>query len=219
MNSFIKLTFFLTLSSATLGFASAQSSMSADQKMAAIDSLRAYEAYTLQPKVEHSTTVKDSSGAALAGAAPKPRYPIPQQTAKTKVLPFVCDGEGENSCELQAFMHEMENRQEPVLIADGKVKVSIYFKNDNNFPDKYPEQQQFKFYPKAQADEQRNRIYEHYLGADYSSYSPDLLGIDIRVAGIAIFVTSSNELMRFIDDSRVTSMRHLGNSQLEEAPR
>jgi hypothetical protein len=90
--------------------------------------------------------------------------------------------------------------------------VSIAFKNDNRFPIKYVEENDFTSAPASETKELQERIFEHYLGADdYVSYTPELVSSHHSGVGITIHVKSSDDLMRFLDDDRVQGIHHGGN--------
>ncbi len=209
MNQLARLTLFITLNALCLGCASAQSSLTYEEKQAAIESLRVYQQEASAYRSEKDTHVKQTSNqndenkGGIVGATPKSKF-IEEQHIKPKAAAFVCDETREYDCKVQAFVYKMNDQERPALIKDGKYRVSIYFKkDDNNFP---------------QADEESlaTQTYEHYLGSDYSSYSPEPLDAIQGIVGIDIFVTSSDELSRFVGDPRVTGIFHLGNNRVIE---
>ena len=209
MNHLARLTLFITLNALCLDCVSAQSSLTYEEKQAAIESLRVYQQEASAYRSETDTHVKQPSNqkgenrSGIVGATPKSKF-IEEQTIKPQAAPFVCDEAGEYDCKVQSFIYKMNNQKKPALIKDGKFRVSIYFtKDDSNFP-------------QANEESRTNQMYAHYLGSDYSSYSPEPLGAIRGIVGIDIFVASSDELSRFIDDPRVTGIFHLGNNRVIE---
>lgn len=195
MSFSIKLIIFLVLNTLTFGCASAQNAANYDNRMAAIESLRAFE----------------------IAAHANPSL-LPPEPAISKASSFECDESAEYNCETQKLVHRWENEQEPVLYTQGKFKVTIHFKNDNHFPIRYIGKPNFENVVESKTEGLTNRIFEHYLGANYSSLSPEFVNSYYDVVGMSVLVSSSDELGDFIiNDSRVHSISHIGNpEELEE---
>jgi hypothetical protein len=72
-------------------------------------------------------------------------------------------------------MHDMEHgqnlSQEKIFVSNDGYRVSIAFKNDNRFPIKYVEENDFASAPASETKELQERIFEHYLGSDCGTNS------------------------------------------------
>ena len=105
-----------------------------------------------------------------------------------------------------------------VFVSDGKYKVNVAFDNEESFPTKYAGKLQFESVPESSRPALESQIFEHYLGSNYSSYTPELVTVYRSVVSISILVASSDDLLQFVDDNRVQGIHHIGNASndLEE---
>lgn len=182
----------LTLFSCGVTLAGGSSPTLSDaQKLDAIDSLHSYE--------------KE-----FAAQSPQAQLGLP------KVAPFVCIDEHEQSCRMQEWLYNDRNRQAPAMFADGKYRVTITFQSKTPHPLKYIEKRGFESIPEAEQADAEHNIFEQHLGQSYSSFKPELVGASSEGATIDIWVSSSEDLLPFVDDPTIQGMHHLNNSALEE---
>ncbi len=202
------------------GMLHAENNLSYEQKIQVIDSLRVYESQVKSSDELSLQAAKKDIGGGVAGATAQTNIQNQSPSNSLKVEPFSCDEESEHSCELQEFMHEMENghRVEKSFVSDGKYKVTLAFDNDKHFPIKYFEKKSFENVPESEHEELQKSMFEHYLGSEYLSYAPELINSYHNVVSISVLVASSDELNTFLDDSRIQGIHHIGNSEedLEE---
>ncbi|MBL4674109.1 MAG: hypothetical protein JKX81_17750 [Arenicella sp.] len=196
----------------TNALAAKETSLSYEQKMQKIDSLRAYVQSSQKAAVaEHAPSTFQGNAAAPAANAPLAQ----QLETSEKMPPFICDETSEHNCKVQELMHDMENGQaiprQKSFVLNGKHRVSVVFVNDKKFPAKYAHYESFKSVPKKYEQALKNKIFEHYLGVNYESYNPELLGSNVDSLALNIYVESSDELLPFLDDDRVEGIHHAGN--------
>jgi len=218
MNLSLKITLFVALIALSSEGSLAQNGLSYEQKTKEIESLKAFEQLKSKPiaPIQAPLTKEDTDAAIVAGAPPKSIASAQQQVqVNRKSVSFTCDQTSEHNCELQEFMHDMKHgqnlSQEKSFVSNDRYSVSIAFKNDNRFPIKYVEENDFASVPASETKELQERIFEHYLGSDHASYSPELVSSHYSGVGITIHVKSSDDLMRFLDDDRVQGIHHGGN--------
>jgi hypothetical protein len=193
-------------------FAAKETSLSYEQKMQEIDSLRSYVQSSQKAAVEtQAPSTFQGNGAAAASDAPLAQQPEIRQ----KVSPFICDEASEHNCKVQELIHKMENGQaiprQKNFVLNGKHRVSVVFENDKKFPAKYAHDESFKSVPPKYEQALKNKIFEHYLGLNYESYNPELLGSNVESLALDIYVESSDRLLPFLDDDRVEGIHHAGN--------
>jgi len=206
------------------GGVSAQDNLSYEQKVSAIESLKNYEKQvresgTQQVTSSQRSSSQDKSTDNLPFWSPSIRNSIDQERVirPQKTPEIFCDKTVEHSCEMQEFLNRMQNRQEPALILNGKYRVKLAFDNDNNFPVKYFEKSKFENVADHDQAEMENRIFENYLGVDFSALNPELVNVYYSVVTIVIYVVSTEKLNRFLSDNRIQGIYHVGNSKaLEE---
>jgi len=196
----------------TNAFAAKETSLSYEQKMQEIDSLRTYVQSSQEAAaVEPAPLTFQGNVAAPAANTPLAQQPETSQ----KISPFACDETSEHNCKVQELMHDMENGQaiprEKSFAINGKHRVKIVFENDKNFPAKYAHHESFKSVPKQYEQALKNKIFEHYLGFNHESYNPELRGCNAESLALDIYVESSRELLQFLDDDRVEGIHHAGN--------
>ncbi len=208
--------------SLSTSISSADDSLSYQQKVQAIESLRAFEdkktAKDTEPNIQDLSN-SSINEIAINAAQPSSDSVVKEQNSQKKVVQaFKCETKSEHNCELQRYMYRLENNQDEqqkVFVSNGKYKVRLFFNNDNFFPKKYSEKNSFESIPENGRDELENRIFEHYLGYEYAEYHPELINVYDHVVGIAIDVSSSDELNRFLDDGRIQGIHHIGNDSEE----
>ncbi|MFT6100975.1 MAG: hypothetical protein ACJAYF_003536, partial [Arenicella sp.] len=109
-------------------FAAKETSLSYEQKMQEIDSLRSYVQSSQKAAVEtQAPSTFQGNGAAAASDAPLAQQPEIRQ----KVSPFICDEASEHNCKVQELIHKMENGQaiprQKNFVLNGKHRVSVVF--------------------------------------------------------------------------------------------
>jgi len=91
-----------------------------------------------------------------------------------------------------------------------KFVIQLMYAKDRNFPTMYGGTNYFNedksqaFYVKT-----KDMILKHYMGADYTKWSPKLLAVT-EIVGVDATVSNSEELEALLEDHRIVRVEHIG---------